>query len=96
MDHNFNKLHSVLPGTKISLYFKPGNKNIWAFHGDECWYVEPAPSQYMCVTCYIPKTHRDMVIDTAQLIPRQVNIPNASIEDNLRRTSDELVHLIYH
>ena len=57
-NHNFNKVPLLPPGTKIVQHAKPDNRKSWAFHGDQGWYVGPAPDHYRCIRTYIPKTHR--------------------------------------
>ena len=34
--------------------------------------------------------------DTAQIIPRNIPIPQAKYEDHLRRSADDLIHLLNH
>ena len=95
-NHNFNKVPLLPPGTKIVQHAKPDNKKSWAFHGDQGWYVGPAPDHYRCIWTYIPKTHRERITDTATIIPKQIPIPQASIDDHIRHTVTDLVTLIHH
>ena len=43
---------------------------------------------------YIPKTHAERITDTVTLIPNIILIPNTTIELHLRRTADDLLHLL--
>ena len=90
-----NKTPLVPLGTKILLYSKPGQQKNWSYHGEQGWYVGPAPTHYRCVRCYISKTHKERIIDTVNFIPRQIPIPNATITEHLRKTADDLIHLLY-
>ena len=45
------------------------------------------------MTCFIPKTHRARITDTAELVPHNVYIPHATLEYHLKRSIDNLVHL---
>ena len=95
-NHDFNKCPLLPPGTKVILHAKPGKRTSWGFHGENGWYVGPEIDHYRCLTCYIPKTHRERVSDTVQIIPKNIPITQASFEDHLRRSADDLIHLLKH
>ena len=76
-----NKMPMAPPGTKIIAHSKPTKRASWAYHGQSGWYVGPAPEHYYCVTCYIPKTHREIIKDTVRFILTHIPIPEASIDD---------------
>ena len=69
----FNKTPLLPPGTKILVHSKPTYHK--EFHGQQGWYVAPAPYPYRCMTCYIPSKHREIVSDTIKIIPNYVPIP---------------------
>ena len=54
----------------------------------------PAPNHYRCVRCYIPKTHKKRITNTATFTLRNIPIPNATISDHLRKTVNSLIHLL--
>ena len=91
--HNFNKCPLLPPGTQIILYTKPGNRASWAFHGEQVWYIGPAISDYRCITFYIPKTYRERITDTAKIIPKHIPIPQASYEDHICWSAEDLFQL---
>ena len=93
-NHNFNQSPLVPPGTKVVLHSKSSQRKSWAFHGEQEWYTGPASSHYRCAKYYIPETYRESITDTAQLIPRQVPIPNANIETQLSKKVDDLFYLL--
>ena len=93
-NHDFNKVPLAPPGTKVVLHAKPTNRKSWAVHGEQGWYIGPAFQHYRCIKVYIPKTRAERITDTAALIPHMVPIPNANIEDHLRRTADDILHLL--
>ena len=49
---------------------------------------------YRCVRCYIPKTNKERITNTVKFIPNCIPIPNATIETQLSRTADDLIHLL--
>ena len=91
-DFNWNPL--APPGTKIILHAKPDKRKSWVFHGEPGYYVGPSPQHYRCVRCFIPKTQSERISDTVQFIPNVIPIPNATLEEHLRKTTDDLVHLL--
>ena len=94
-NHNFNKVPLLPSGTRIVMHVKPDNQRSWAFHGEKGWYIGPDPNHYRCLKVYIPKTHRERITDTAKIIPKQIPIPEATLDDHLRYTADDLVHLLH-
>ena len=42
------------------------------------------------------KTHRERIIDTTEIISRNIPIPQANYEDHLRHTADDWIHLLEH
>ena len=92
-NHDFNRVPLAPPGTKIVLHSKPSHRKSWAFHGEEGYYIGPAQDHYRCVKCYIPKTRKERISDTVSFIPKVIPIPQANINDHLRRTADDLIHL---
>ena len=83
-NHDFNKFPLLPPGTKVILHAKPRKQASWSFHGKQGWYIGPATNHYRCIICYISKTHRERLTDTATIIPRNIPIPQAFLEEHLR------------
>ena len=54
----------------------------------------PAPDHYRCLKIYNPTTRSEIVLDTIKFIPKYVPIPEASIDDHIRKTANDLVHLL--
>ena len=92
--YNFNLKPLLPPGTKIIIHAKPGQRASWAFHGEQGWYVGPAINHYRCLTAYMSKTHKEQITDTATIIPKNIPIPHATLNDHPRRTADDLIHLL--
>ena len=92
--YDFNKMPMAPPGTKIVAHSKPQKRASWAYHGQSGWYIGPAPEHYRCVKCYIPATHREIVTDTIKFIPTNIPIPEASIDDHIRNSLEELTGLL--
>ena len=65
------------------LELKPSMRASWAFHGEDGWYMGAAPEHYRCVQCYVPNTYSTRIIDTIEIIPFHIPIPNANLQDKL-------------
>ena len=59
------------------------------------WYVGPVTNYYRCISCCIPKTRQKRITDTATIIPRNIQIPQASLDNHLRQTAENIVHLLH-
>ena len=92
--HDFNKYPLAPPGTKVIIHKKPSDRKSWQFHGEEGFYVAPALNHYRCLTCYIPKTRQEKISDTVTFISKHVPIPEASVEEHIKQTSKDLIHLL--
>ena len=92
--HDFNKWPMAPPGSKILIHSKPNKRSSWAYHGQSGWYVGPSTEHYRCVKCYVPKTHTEIISDTVRFIPTHIPIPNASINDHIRKTLEDLTLLL--
>ena len=94
--HSFNKIPLAPPSTKIIIHSKLGQRASWDYHGLEGFYVAPVPDHYRCLTCYFPKTKSEVIADTVKFIPRYIPIPETSLDDHVKKTADDLIHLLLH
>ena len=95
-NHDFNKVPLLPPGTRVLVHAKPDKRASWDYHGEKGWYIVPAIEHYRCLKCYIPKTRREHITDTATILPRTVPIPEATIDDHLKSTASDLIRLLNH
>ena len=92
--HDFSRTPLAPPGSKILVHTKPSHRASWAYHGNQGWYVGPAPNHYRCVKCYIPTTRSEIISDTIKFIPEYIPIPTASIDDYIKAALDQVLHLL--
>ena len=76
------------------LHLKPDQRKSWSYHAEDGFYIAPAKEHYRCIKVFIPKTYRERTTDTATLVPHKINIPQTGIDDHLKQTSEQLVHLL--
>ena len=91
---DFNATPLAPPGTRVIAHEKPQQRATWDPHGVNGWYVGPALEHYRCITCYIPSTGKERVVDTVQWFPHVVPIPAASTDDYLRQAVADIIALL--
>ena len=91
---DFNATPLAPPGTRVIAHEKPQQRGTWDPHGVNGWYVGPALEHYRCITCYIPTTGKERVVDTVQWFPHVVPIPAASTDDYLRQAVADIIALL--
>ena len=91
---DFNATPLAPPGTRVIAHEKPQQRGTWDPHGVNGWYVGPALEHYRCITCYIPSTGKERIVDTVQWFPHVVPIPAASTDDYLRQAVADIIALL--
>ena len=82
------------PGTMTLVHKKVEDRHSWDYHCKTGWYIGPALNHYRCVQVYIPSTHSVVIADTVNFIEEKIPIPNATIDDYLKQSIGDIVHLI--
>ena len=82
------------PGTKVIVHSKPYNQHTWDFHGLDSWYVSQSLEHYQSYKIYIINTHSEIISNTIELFPTQVNIPKISSADQATYTSKQIVNTL--
>ena len=95
-NHDFNKVPLAPPGTKLVVHSKPDKRASWAYHGEDGWYVGPAPHHYRCFKCYMPTTQKERICDTVQLIPHTIPIPSVTLADHIAIAAENLFATLHH
>ena len=93
-NHDFNRVPLCPPGTKALLHLKPNERPSWSFYAEDCFYIGPAWKHYRCVRVFIPKTHAERTTDTLTLMEAKIPIPLSSIDDHIKSTTEQLIHLL--
>ena len=88
------KYNYPYPGTKVTLYSKPSNRHTWDAYGLDGWYVSQDPEHYQCYNFYITNTCSDIIDDTVEFLPTQVNTPKTSTTDQAGYASLKLVNAL--
>jgi hypothetical protein len=55
--YDFNRVPMSPSGTRVIDHDKAKQCTTWDTHGQDDWYIGPAPEHYRCYTVHINKTH---------------------------------------
>jgi hypothetical protein len=80
---DYNKTAFSLPGCKIIVHEKPGNRCTWAPHGQHGYSLGPAMHHYRCQNVYISSTANERIVDTLEFFPHNFLMPQISSIDRL-------------
>jgi hypothetical protein len=80
---DYNKTAFSLPGCKIIAHDKPGNRRMWAPHGQHGYSLGPAMHHYRCQNVYISSTTNERIMDTLVFLPHNYKMPQLSSIDRL-------------
>ena len=89
--YDSNRTPIAPPGTKVIVHVKPDDRETWAPHGVDGWYVGPALDSYRCYICWIIDTRRECISDTLEWFPTKVTMPLASSLDLVIAAAHDLV-----
>lgn len=73
-----NRMPMASLGTGIAMHDKPNRQRSWDIHGQDGWYISPAPEHYCCYQIYVTKTAATRFTDTIKFFPSICNMPRTS------------------
>jgi hypothetical protein len=87
---DFNRTPLAPPGTRAMAHVKPKARRSWAPHGEDAWYVGPAPDHYRCYKVWMTGTNKTRIADTVEFFPQHVKIPHLSSQEMAIQAAREL------
>ena len=93
---DFNRTPMAPLGTRVVLHETPGQRQSWAPHGIDGWYIGLAPEHYRCYTIHVPKTNGIRIGSTVEFFPTHVDMPRTSSADNAIRAANALLDALQH
>ena len=91
----FDKVLLAPPGTKAIIYDSPEDRNSWAPHGTDAWYLTPAKRHYRAARFYVPATRATRVSASARMFPQHCDpLPDSGTIDEIRLVADELGEMV--
>ena len=91
---DFNRTPLAPPGTKVLIHEKPNNRETWAAHGVEGWYLGPALNHYRCYRVYSTDTRAERIADTLAWFPTHVKMPTAESNEAAIAAAHDLIHAL--
>lgn len=88
--YDFNAAPIAPIGVKIIIHEKPAQRQSWAPHGVEGWYLGPALRHYRCYRVLAARTMAERVTDTVAWHPAPFVMPGSSPIAELKTAVDEL------
>jgi hypothetical protein len=87
---DLNRTPLAPPGTRIIAHEKLDQRASWYSHGVDGYYLGPALDHYRCYQVHITKTKGTRIVDTVELFPSKLSMPNTSSKDLASITELEL------
>ena len=91
---DFTRTPLAPPGTRVIIHEEPTNRQTWALHGTDGWYLGPALNHYQCYRVWVPHTHAKRIVDTISFFPKPVPIPELTHKDAAIQAAWELTHAL--
>ena len=88
---DFNRTPLAPPGTKVLIHAKPNNRETWAPHGVDGWYLGPALEHYRCYRVYANETKAERIADTLAWFPTTVTMPTTTSTSEAIAAANDLV-----
>ena len=86
---DFNATPLAPPGVKVLAHARAGERDTWATHAFEAWYVGPALEHYQCFTVWATKSRHKRIVNKVLWFPPKA-FPKLTSEDLLRATINDL------
>ena len=67
--YDFNKTPIAPPGIKVKAHARPSQRQTWAPHTFDAWYVGPALEHYRCFTVWVTKTRQLRIVNLVMWFP---------------------------
>ena len=87
--YDFNRTPIAPPGTKVLAHLKPDQRQTWAFHASEAWYIGPAMDHYRCYRVWITKSRQERIVNQLSWLHHRTAIPTISKAEQIRDALDE-------
>jgi len=95
-NYDFNRTPIAPPGIRVLVHEKPENRNTWAPHAVEGWYMGPALQSYRCYRTWITETKRERTADTLTWLPEKLKLPTASAAEIIASATTDILHALQH
>jgi hypothetical protein len=91
---DLNRTPLAPPFTRAVAHVKPNKCRSWAPYGVDAWYVGPDFHHYRCYQVYVTSTNSLRIVDTLELFPQHVKMPQLSTAYRTIQAARELTHAL--
>jgi hypothetical protein len=84
----YNHTPIAPPGTHVLIHEKPGNRDTWAPHAIDAWYI--ALKHYRCYRTYVWETRSERTTDTLTWMPKCVVLPQLSPTETIIQCTQQI------
>ena len=81
-------------GMKVILHKTPRQRQTWAPHGVNGWYVGHVPEHYRCYRIFVTQTHAKRIGSTVEFFPSKLNMPKTTLSDQAMQAARDLIHAL--
>jgi hypothetical protein len=82
------------PGIKVQAHLRPEERDSWAPHTIDGWYIGPSLEHYRWHRIWIPSTNSERIIQTLTWLPHAINMPTATSTDIAIAVAQDLTHAL--
>ncbi|KAG7340278.1 hypothetical protein IV203_023821 [Nitzschia inconspicua] len=91
---DYNRTPLAPPGCQVLVHEKPAQRESWAPHATDGWYIGPALESYRCHTVWISETRRERITDTVSFFPKAVALPLATPDDLIHASLQDILTIL--
>jgi hypothetical protein len=88
--YSYNHKPIAPPVTHVLIHEKPNNRDTWAPHAIDAWYIGPALKHYRCYRTYVWETRSERTTDTLTWMPKNVVLPQLSPTETIIQCTQQL------
>ena len=93
-EFSFNHTPLAPLGCKTLVHQKPNQRQTWAPHALDTWYLGPASNHYRCYKVFIPSTKGERITDTVKIIPHNLKLPHLNSMEISTKAAKELTEAL--
>ena len=91
--YDFNRTPIAPPGIRVKAHARPTQRQTWALHTFDAWYVGPAMEHYRCYTVWATQTRQLRTVNQLMWFPKR-NFPKLTSLDLLQATVEDAIVLL--
>jgi Reverse transcriptase (RNA-dependent DNA polymerase) len=91
--YDFNRTPIAPPGIRVKAHARPAQRQTWAPHTFDAWYVGPALDHYRCYTVWATRSRQTRIVNQLMWFPHR-SFPRLDNLDLLRATVEDAITIL--